>query len=133
LARLAFPEIHAFFTRVEARRVAEAVETVRDAAVRFHAETRRWPRDAATGEVPPELQGFLPEGFRFEGAGYRLDWERWTLPDGLPQAPTARGLVGVSVVTPDLALGRAVAHRFAGGASALELDDTHTILFAALP
>jgi hypothetical protein len=117
---------------VQAREVVEAVRTVRTAAERFHAERMRWPEDALTGEVPLDLEAYLPGGFRFEGAGYRLDWERWALPDGLPDAPGLRGLVGVSVVTPDAALGQAVIRLLQDDATPWTLGDTYTLLFARI-
>ena len=133
IVRMAFPQIQAALLRWRAEDVVEAVETVRSAARRFASERARWPADGDAGQVPAELVAYLPRGFRFEGAGYRLDWERWSLPDGLPGEPSTHGLVGVSVVTPDVALGRAVTRLLAGRTSSWELDESHTLLFATLP
>ncbi len=133
IARVAYPDIHEMMLRAHAADVAEAVGTARRAAERFRLERLRWPADGYAGQVPPELEGYLPDGFRFEGTGYRLDWERWSLPDGLPGEPSTHGLVGISVVTPDAALGRAVADRLGADAAHWALDDTYTFLIARLP
>lgn len=133
VTRIALPEIHELLKAMQAKDVAEAVETVRGAAERFREERGRWPEDARTGEVPPDLTTYLPDGFRFDGAGYRLDWERWSLPDGLPDAPAVRGLVGVTVVTPDTELGLAVTERLGDRTAAWRLDDRWTLLFDRIP
>lgn len=132
IARMAYPSFHAMMTRAQADDVAAAVETARTAAERFHGERLRWPADAYAGQVPRELEGYLPEGFRFEGSGYRLDWERWNLPDGLPGERATHGVAAISVVTPDAALGRAVADVLDATAAHWELDDTWTFLVARI-
>jgi prepilin-type N-terminal cleavage/methylation domain-containing protein len=133
VARMAYPDLHAMMLRAQAADVAAAVETARAAAERFHRERLRWPDDGYAGQVPPQLEGYLPEGFRFEGAGFRLDWELWPLPDGLPGEPSTRGLAAISVVTSDAALGRAVADLLPPGTAHWALDDTYTFVVARIP
>ena len=59
--------------------------------------------------VPPELLADLPDGFTFERDEYQLDWEQWSLPDGIPPNSGPMTLIGVSIATTDDLLGNAVA------------------------
>jgi prepilin-type N-terminal cleavage/methylation domain-containing protein len=109
LTRIALPNVQEALLRARATAARGDVEVVRTAALNYYARTSQWPAEAAAGELPPELVGDLPEGFTFDRGTYLLDWDRWTLPDGLPGSPEPRTLVGVSVSTDDELLGNAVA------------------------
>jgi prepilin-type N-terminal cleavage/methylation domain-containing protein len=109
LARIALPNLQEAMIRARATAALGDVEVVRAAAASYYARTNEWPADAAVGEVPPELVGDLPEGFSFDRGAYRLDWDRWSLPNGVPGSTVPRILLGVSVATDDELLGNAVA------------------------
>ena len=109
VGRIALPNVQEARIRARARTAIADVDLVRAAATSYHARTKEWPADAPDGQVPAELVGDLPEGFSFARRGYRLDWERWVLPDGLAGWSGARTLLGVSVATEDARLGNAVA------------------------
>lgn len=66
------------------------------------------------GRLPYVLEEAGPP---FQGMGYRMDWENWVLPDGLPKHPDTGVLLGTSIVTEDHELGQAVVD-FLGGAMA---------------
>lgn len=62
------------------------------------------------------------------GLGYRLDWENWVLPEGLPRDRDARGLLGISVVTDDRELAQAVRDLLGPSMSGYALGDTYTFV-----
>jgi type II secretory pathway pseudopilin PulG len=128
LVRMAVPSFHEVLVRARAAEVIGAFETVRLAVLSYHADHNRWPADGYTGQVPPGLADYLPDNFSFEGAGYSLDWENWVLPGGLPQDPDARGILAVSVVTPDRELGQALGDILGGGMAHYALGDAYTLV-----
>ena len=128
LARIGVPGFHEVLLKARATEVIGDFETVRVAAFGYHADHLRWPADGYTGEVPRGLETYLPENFSFQRLGYRLDWESWEVPDGLPGAPGAKTIVGISVVTEDRELGRALADVLGGAMAHYELGDTYTFV-----
>lgn len=128
LLRMALPNFHEVLLKARAAEVVGDFETVRVAVMSYQADHHQWPRDGFTGEVPAGLEAYLPDGFRFDGPGYRLDWENWVLPDGLPRDPDTGVLLGISVVTTDMALGRAVVDLLGGGMATYALGDTYTFV-----
>jgi type II secretory pathway pseudopilin PulG len=128
LVRIAIPYYQEFRLEAEASRVAGDVEAVRQAAAEFRAQHQRWPRDMPAGRIPPEMEELLPPGFSFRRGGYQIDWDHWVLPDGLPGDPEFRRVLGISVVTPDRALGAAVRDLLGSGTTHFSLGDTYTFL-----
>ncbi|HBD99169.1 MAG TPA: hypothetical protein DC060_13320, partial [Gemmatimonadetes bacterium] len=55
----------------------------------------------------------------------QLDFERWTLPEGLPGDPNTTMLIGISVIADQDDLGNAIAE-FLGGAIVFSVGNTHT-------
>ena len=51
----------------------------------------------------------LPAGFTFNRGEYQLDWEQWSLPDGVGDDSGPHLLLGISITTSDSLLGNAVA------------------------
>ena len=109
LARIALPNLQESVIRARAAAALGDVEVVRTAAANYHARSNLWPVEAAPGVVPPELVADLPAGFSFKRDQYQLDWELWSLPDGIPPHSGPKTLVGVSIITDDDLLGNAVA------------------------
>jgi prepilin-type N-terminal cleavage/methylation domain-containing protein len=111
LTRIALPNFQEAAIRARAAAALGDVDVVRTAAVNYNARTNEWPAEAPAGQVPPELVADLPEGFTFDRGEYLLDWDRWSLPAGLPGETGGRPhtLLGVSVATDDPLLGNAVA------------------------
>jgi len=108
LARIATPDFHRVVLRARAADVAADFQTVQLAVLGYRADHADWPDDSYAGLVPDGLAPYLPAGFSFVRQGYLLDWEHWDLPDGLPGHPDPGELAGISIVTNDRALGRAV-------------------------
>lgn len=128
LVRMALPNFHEVLMKARAAEVVGDFEVVRVAVLNYHADHLQWPKDGYTGQVPAGLEAYLPDGFRFDRAGYRLDWENWALPGGLPRDPGAGTLLGISVVTEDMALGQAVLDLLGGAMTAYALGDTYTFV-----
>lgn len=127
LAGLTIPNMQTVLMRARATEVAADLDVVRVAAVQYHANALGWPPEAASGVIPAELVDYLPAGFTFQGDGYELDFERWSLPGGLPGDPSTRTLIGVSVTTESSALGNAVA-QFLVGSILFSVGNTHTVV-----
>lgn len=108
LVRISIPNLHELLVMARAAEVVGHFETVRVAVLNYQAEHLSWPEDSYVGQIPDDLREFLPAGYSFEHPGYRLDWENWALPSGLPDQPTTRGLLGISINTEDAELGQAV-------------------------
>ena len=128
LARMALPALSDRMVSSRAGEVAAAIATLDDAAERYWQQHLRWPPDGYVGTAPDGLAAFLPDGFSLEGSGYRLDWENWSLVDGLPADSEARGVLAVTVVTDDRALGRALVERLGPTHLHLALGDRYTFV-----
>ena len=128
LVRMAVPNFHDLLLRARAAEVVGEFETLRIAALGYYADHREWPADAYTGQIPDGLQEYLLEGYSFDQAGYRLDWENWVLPDGLPQHPETGVLLGISIVTEDRALGHAVMDFFGTAMARYTLGTKYTFV-----
>ena len=87
VGRITLPNVHNLVLNARAQEVANRVALVHLAAVDYMQDHGDWPDDVYAGQIPPGLDAYLPEGFAFEGEGYRLDWENWMVPDGLPDDP----------------------------------------------
>lgn len=127
LAGLAIPNLRTMILRARAAEVAGDMEVVRVAALSYNADYHSWPSESAAGNVPAGLTDYLPENFSFDGNGYQLDFENWSLPSGLPGDPNTRTLIGVSANTADATLGNALIE-FMGGAIVFSVGNVHTIV-----
>lgn len=127
LAGLAIPNIKTVQYRARAADVAGDLEVVKIATVSYNGDQHSWPADAALGTVPPELNGYLPEGFSFQGNGYELKFENYALPSGLPGDPATRQLIAVSVTATDQQLSDAIVELLGGGL-VFSAPPTHTVL-----
>lgn len=130
LTRIALPQMHEVRVRARATAVRADFQVVRHAAENFYADNVSWPNDADAGITPPTLAGDLPEGYAFDRGDYLLNWENWVLPNGLPNDPSIRAVIGVSITTEDRALGAAVLDMINEAAS-FQLGNTYTFIFEA--
>ncbi len=127
LAGLAIPNLRNMVFRARATTVAADLEVVRVSTLQYNADNNAWPGEADTGLVPPELTGFLPDGFSFQGDGYELDFENIPLPFGLPGDPNTTQLIGVAVTAGDDRLSNGIAELL-GGSIVFSVGNTHTIV-----
>lgn len=128
LVRMAIPNFHEVLVKARAAEVLGDFETIRVAVLNYHADHLQWPADAYTGQVPSGLEEYLPEGYEFDQPGYRMDWENWVLPDGLPKHPDTGVLLGISVVTEDRELGVAIMDLLGSSMAAYNLGTKYTFV-----
>lgn len=114
LAGLAIPNLRSMTFRARATSVAGDIEVVRISTAQFNGDMSAWPAEAAAGVVPPELNGFLPDGFSFQGDGYELDYERLS-PVVIPGDPTTNQVIGVAVTADTDELSNAIVELLGGG------------------
>jgi prepilin-type N-terminal cleavage/methylation domain-containing protein len=127
LAGLAIPNLQNMTYRARATEVAADLEAVRVAVLTYNADRFRWPADAVLGVVPPELTDFLPDGFSFQGNGYELKYENYSVPGGLPGDPSTRQLIAVSATVDAQELSNAVVELL-GGSLIFSVGTKHTIV-----
>jgi hypothetical protein len=77
--------------------------------------------------VAPELNGYLPDGFSFQGNGFELKYEHFNLPGGLPGDPNTTQLIAVSVTVETEELSNAVVELL-GGSLVFSVGSTHTVV-----
>ena len=130
LAGLAIPNMRNMTFRARATSVAADLEVLRVATLSFNGDMHAWPAEVASGVVPPELNGFLPDGFSFQGNGYEIDFENVPLIAGLPGDPNASQLIGASVTAPDDRLANGIAE-ILGGNIVFSVGNTHTVVIDA--
>jgi prepilin-type N-terminal cleavage/methylation domain-containing protein len=127
LAGLAIPNMRNMTFRARATTVAADLEVLRIATLNYNGDQHGWPADAAAGVVPPELAGFLPDGFSFDGNGYQIDFENLSFPTGLPGDPTTTQLIAANVTSSDDRLHNAIAELL-GGNIVASVGTTHTVV-----
>lgn len=113
LVQIFVPNYRNMIMRARAVEAMADVDVVESAAREYNAQSFAWPAETATGETPPELIPYLPDGFAFDGAeGYRLDWENLPLPGGLPGDPRTTRVLGIGIVVDEARLGTAIVDVF---------------------
>lgn len=127
--RIAVPNVQHVLTQARAVEVLAQVSSVRSAAHEHLAEHHTLPDDAPPGSLPDELRPYLGPSFTFQGEGYTLDWESWTLPSGLPGDPDVNQLAGVTVTADDENLIDAL-RGLTGKGAWFALGDSYTFLIS---
>ena len=128
LARIALPRYHEMKLQAIAAKAAGDFNAIKLAAYAFHTENQQWPAETGPGLVPPELAPDLPEGFSFDRVEYSIDWENWSLPNGLPQFPQSRMLIALTITTSDSTLANIILLKL--GHSTLHFTVGNTSTFA---
>ncbi len=83
---LAYPWMTDARLRRRADDIAEQVEAVRAAAVRYREVKGAWPPNGEAGQVPAELRAFVPADVRMSGEGHEIEWNSWETVT-VPNAP----------------------------------------------
>ena len=131
LVRLALPAYQVLMLRARASAALSEIKTVQLAAYTYNVDTGQWPPDVNRGVTPPELEPYLDDPDAFVGDGYLLDWDNWMLPDGSPSQPGTDVLVGISMVTADERLGRALLDLVGSGSAQFTIQEHYTFVIAA--
>lgn len=127
LAGMAIPNLRSMTFRARAAEVAAELEVVRIATLNFNADQSAWPGEASQGTVPPELNGYLPEGYSFvDGTGYVLDFENIS-PIVIPGEPGTNQLIAVAVILDNDELSNAVLE-ILGGSILFSVGRKHTVI-----
>lgn len=100
VVRLGMPHVDRWRAEARAEEARERITAIAGHARAHLGRVGAWPSDAAPGVAPEELAGALGD-VAFTGDGYRLDWESFPLPDGLPSARGVQRVGGVVVRTVD--------------------------------
>lgn len=127
LVGLAIPNMRNMTFRARATSVAADLEVLRVATLNFNGSQHTWPAERPPGVVPPELIGYLPEGFSFDRNGYQIDYENLSFPTGLPGDPNTTQLIGASVTAVDDRLSNAIVELL-GGSIVASVGNTHTVV-----
>ena len=131
LVRVSLPAFRTTLTRARATRAIGDLNVIREAAMAYYAANGTWPAEAGVARIPAGLAPYLPKGYTFTRTRYRLDWQNWALPSGLPSNPGRTVLLGVSVVTTDKVLGNAVLKLIQGNSPSLTASNQYTMLLVS--
>lgn len=96
LTGLALPNLNRAILRARAVEATSHMNSVRVAILNYEASALAWPAETDAGEVPPELDRYLPDDFSFSGEDYVLDYD---------DLSDSGGFVAVTLVTDDPELG----------------------------
>lgn len=125
--RIGIPMYERVIRQAETLRVESDFEAVRQAVVEYHIDHGEWPEESGPGLVPPRLAPYL-DGLPFVRGRYRLDWQHWPLPSGLPGVPAVRAALALSVITEDRALGAALVEALGSRGAHFALGDSYTFI-----
>lgn len=112
LAQIAIPNMQAVRTKARAVDVMANIRVIENAAENYIGDEHTFPDDASTGQMPPGLGEYMPDGFSWSREDYELDWENISVPGGLPGDPSTSRIVGVAVVTDNDELASALTDLF---------------------
>jgi prepilin-type N-terminal cleavage/methylation domain-containing protein len=131
LVRVSLPAFRTTLIRARAAQAIGDLNVIREAAIAYYAAHGTWPAEAGVAKIPAGLAPYLPKGYTFTRPRYRLDWQNWALPSGLPSNPRRTVMLGVSVVTTDKKLGQAVLKLIAGNSPSLTATNQYTMLLVS--
>ena len=104
LASIAVPKYIDLKRRANTTKVIGDFQTVRVAVMSFYADSSYFPVESGAGEVPANLQKYLPIGFEFNTDQWTIDYQNWDA--GGQGADESASLIGITVIcTEDPALG----------------------------
>ena len=115
LANIALPVLRGAVYKADAATVISDFKTIHVAAMQRYADEGTYPSHSGWGQVPPDLADYLPANFDFRYKSVDYRWRAWPLPNGRPNNPRQRVLVGVEVRTNDRALLSAVKNLYSAG------------------
>lgn len=111
LASVAIPKFRDVKRRALATQVVGDFDVVRAAVLGFYTDSGYFPKESGTGEMPKNLNRYLPMQFAFKQTQWSLDYE-YVKTGG--KGVKASEIVGVSVKTQDAQVGRAAINMLSG-------------------
>ena len=127
LSTVAVPKYIDLKRKANTTRVIGDFQTVRVAVMSFYADSSYFPKEAGAGVVPDNLAKYLPIGFKFTRDQWTLDYEKWDA-GGVGGSDV---IVGVTVVTQDLALGETTS-RVLGNVPQVSYSPSFTFIISGL-
>lgn len=127
-AALVTPMVRESARHQTAHRAAREINIICSAAATAGARTGQWPPDEAPGSVPAALKSLLPAKFSFTSADYQLDWDHWTLSEGVESYSRVSQFQGVSITVHDPKMLREVVKALPGDRAHFTVGDRTTIV-----
>ena len=129
LSAIAVPKYIDLKRRANTTKVIGDIQVVRVAVMSFFADSSYFPAESGPGEIPNNLARYLPVGFTFQRTGWTLDYENWDVgPTGFT---SASALIGVTVVTDDVALGETTS-RVLGNVPQVSYSPSFTFMISGM-
>lgn len=126
LVRLAIPHYWQITKKATARSALADVRVIRDATFNYQQDKGVWPSESSSGQAPPALATYLPQGFSFVRKNYELDFESWA---GSGSGPA---ILGVAVDTDDTTLAEEIRKLGASGIPYFVSGSRTTFILAGL-
>jgi len=104
LSAIAVPKYIDLKRRANTTKVIGDFQAVRVAVMSFYADSSYFPGETGAGEIPANLQKYLPINFTFQRLEWTLDYENWDLGQG-QGFTNSSALIGVTIICQDPMLG----------------------------
>ena len=108
---MAIPKTDDLKRRTTASRILEDVNIVKNATYRFFSDSGYFPKDAASGTVPENLNRYLPLNYSFTRKDWTIDFQTWSRKAPSVHMKTAVQ-IAVSITTRDARLGATAMHLY---------------------
>ena len=133
ITAIAIPKFSGMKLKANATRIISDFNMFQNALFRYHLDTGEYPRDRYPGGSVPELEDYLPEGFKYNlrpELDVRYDWDKWGSP-GHPWFPWTGTILGFSVTSRDRALIHAIDDLYRGNFH-YTLGNNYTFVITAI-
>ena len=130
LSAIAVPKYIDLKRRANTTKVIGDFQTVRVAVMSFYADSSYFPGESGPGEIPNNLQRYLPIGFTFQRAEWTLDYENWDVGEGQGFSNSS-SLIGVTVNCQDALLGETTS-RLLGNVPQVAASPSFTFMISGM-
>jgi prepilin-type N-terminal cleavage/methylation domain-containing protein len=130
LSAVAIPKFREVKRRATATQIVGDFDVVRVATMSFFVDSGYFPQETGSGQIPQNLNKYLPTNFKFAKSQWTLDYENWSSKKGAKYTKTGI-LVGVSVTTQDQNLGKTAAVML-GNSAQFTMGSKHTFMISGM-